>query len=158
MTAPVAPKKPSGQFDQVGEAQDYLREGVIGYGEMLKPELLRQIGTTLGGLNDIGGLRSGGTKVALEDIATDYGNQVGAYAKMASSSGLDAGLRAHEQKFREDEAARRRRGGLLRAIGSALGMGLGFIANAVPGGGVVKRAISSKPDVQDAGGMFPEDV
>lgn len=151
MTAPMAPAKakPGSQFDQVGEAQQYAREGVIGYGETLKPELLRQIGTTLGGLNDIGGLRGGGTKVALEDISTDYGNQVGAYAKMASGQALDAGLRAHEQKFREAEAARARRGMLMRAIGSALGMGLGFFAS--KGTSALRtRSMSSAPSVQDA--------
>ena len=123
------------------EAQDYLREGVEGYGEALKPELLREIGSTLGGLNEIGGLRSGGVPVALGDVAGKYGAAIGAYAKQATQYGLEGGLAARRQKFTEDEARRRRKSGLLKAIGSVLGAGIGFFAS---GGNPVGAAAGFK--------------
>lgn len=120
---------PNSPFSYVPEAQDYLRESVIGYGETLQPQVLKDVGSALGGLNEIGGLRSGGAKVALEDISSKYGAMVGAYAKEASAAGVGYGLEARRQKFTEDQARRRRKAGLLKAIGSVLGAGIGFIAS-----------------------------
>lgn len=147
--------KPNSQFSDVADAQSYLREGVQGYGEMLKPELMQQIGTALGGLNETGGLRSGGTKVALEDISTKYGNAIGSYAKQATEAGVGYGLEAHRQRFAEDEARRRRRSALLRAIGSTLGAAVGFFAG---GAGKVASAVTGgnkggPSDIITGGGM-----
>ena len=125
---PPRPYNPRSQFSEVPEAQDYLLEGVQGFGEQLKPEFLREIGSTLGGLNEIGGLRSGGVPVALGDVAGKYAAQIGAFAKQATQYGLGAGLEARRQRFTEDEAKRRRKAGLLKAIGSVLGAGIGFFA------------------------------
>lgn len=149
MPAPT-PNKNS-QFSDVPEAQQYLREGVEGYGEMLKPELMRQVGTALGGLNEIGGLRSGGTTVALGEIGERYGAQVGAYAKQATEAGVGYGLEARKQRFAESEARRRRRSGLLRAIGATLGAAVGFFAGG-PAGAVAGIAGGAGSPASDAGG------
>jgi hypothetical protein len=147
MSAPLQPLRPRGSnygkprdtedpFGDVGTAQDYLREGVRGYGESLKPAILQDIGSTLGDLNSIGGLRSGGASVALGDLGTKYGAQIGAYAARATEHGLDAGLEAHRQRFAEAEAKRRRKAALLGAIGSVLGAGVSLI----PGLGFAGKA------------------
>ncbi len=125
----IATRKPDDPFSYVPEAQDYLREGVRGYGEMLQPEILRDIGTTLGDLNAAGGLRSGGVTVALGDVGQKYASMIGAYAKQASAGGLEAGLAARRQAFAEQEAKRKRKSGLLKSIGSVLGAGVGFLAS-----------------------------
>lgn len=120
-------------YSDVPEAQNYLREGVEGFGEQLRPHILKDIGDTLGGLNSIGGLRSGGTEVALGDITEKYAAQVGAFAKEATAGGLSAGLEARRQRFREDQAKQARKAGLMKAIGSVLGAGIGFLAAGPPG-------------------------
>lgn len=128
----VAKKPPVNQddpFAYVPEAQDYLRESVKGYGEQLQPDILKEIGSTLGDLNSIGGLRSGGAEVALGDIGQKYAGMIGAYAKQATSAGLDAGLRAKRQKFTEEEAKRTRKAAMARAVGAVLGAGIGFLAS-----------------------------
>lgn len=122
-------------YGDVPQAQEFAREGVEGYGEMLKPELMRQIGTTLGGLNEIGALRSGAVPVHLAEVGESYGNQVGAYAKMATGEAIGHGLEAGRQRFAREEARRRRQGALLRSIGMALGSAVGFFANRQGGGG-----------------------
>lgn len=136
MGTSVVPRRTPGAndpFSYVPEAQDLLRESVQGYGEQLQPQVLKDVGSALGGLNDIGALRSGGAKVALQDISSKYGAMVGAYAKQATGEGLTAGLEARKQKFAENEAKARRKAGLLKAIGSVLGAGIGFIAAGPPG-------------------------
>lgn len=136
MGTSVAPRRapgPNSPYSEVPAAQDLLRESVQGYGETLQPQVLKDVGTALGGLNDIGALRSGGAKVALEDISTKYGAMVGAYAKQATGEGLTAGLEARKQKFAESQAKAARKAGLLKAIGSVLGAGIGFIAAGPPG-------------------------
>lgn len=120
---------PNSPFSYVPEAQDYLKQSVEGYGESLQPSILKDVGTALGDLNQAGALRSGGSTVALGDIASKYGAMVGAYAKQATSEGLSAGLAARRQKFAEDEAARARKFALLKAVGSVLGAGIGFFAS-----------------------------
>lgn len=136
------PKKPdpNSPFSYVPEAQDYLRESVKGYGEQLQPEILKEIGSTLGGLNAIGGLRSGGAEVALGDIGQKYAAMVGSYASQATQGGLQAGLQARRQKFTEDEAKRARKAALLKAVGSVLGAGIGFVASGGNPAGVAAGA------------------
>lgn len=145
-------------FADVPAAQDYLREGVQGFGDALQPSILRDIGTTLGNMNAIGGLRSGATKVALADVAGKYGAQVGAYAKQATAGGLEAGLAARRQSFQEDQAKRARKAALLKAVGSVLGAGVGFLAAGPPGaaagsaaGGKFGDAAGGANSVADAG-------
>ena len=126
-----------GSFDplrDVGRAQDFTREGVIASGELLRPELLKQIGDTLGGLNSIGALRSGGTKVALEDVSRNFTDRIGNIASRATLGALNAGIGAGGLRlgnrglnFQEEEAKRRRKSSLLGAIGSVVGAGIGFI-------------------------------
>lgn len=140
---PYKPKGPNDPYADVSQAMDFAREGVEGYGAALRPGLLREIGNTLGGLNDIGALRSGGTKVALEDIAGRYGDQVGAYAKMASGEALRSGLEAGRLRFDREEARRRRKAGFLKAIGGVLGAGIGFFAGGGPAGAVAGYKVGS---------------
>lgn len=127
-------------YSAVPEAQDYLKQSVEGYGAQLQPSILKDVGDALGGLNATGGLRSGGAEVALGDIATKYGAMVGAYAKQATSEGLTAGLAARRQQFAEDQAKRARKAALLKAVGSVLGAGIGFIASGGNPAGLVAGA------------------
>ena len=127
----------------VGRAQDFTREGVIASGELLRPELLKTIGDTLGGLNSIGALRSGGTKVALEGINREFTDRFGQIASRATLGALNTGVSAgglrlqdRRQNFEEEEAKRRRKAALLSSIGSVVGAGVGF-AVAGPAGASV---------------------
>ena len=132
-----------GQFDplrDVERAQDFTREGVIASGELLRPEILSRIGDTLGGLNEIGALRSGGTTVALQDINREFTDRIGNIASRATLGALDSGLRAgglrlgsRQIDFQEAEGKRRRKAALLGAIGSVVGAGLGFAVGGPPG-------------------------
>src|SRR3990172_207669 len=98
-------------YRDVDQAQAFLREGVEGFGEQLRPGLLREIGNTLGGLNEIGALRSGAVPVHLGEIGERYGQQVGAYAKQATQYGLGAGLEAGRMRFEREERSEERRVG-----------------------------------------------
>ena len=122
-------------YRDVYTAQNLAREGVQAFGEQLRPELLREIGATLGGLNEIGALRSGGTQVALRDLTQTYADRIGAAARGATLDAMGLGLSAGQlrldqrrQQFAEEEAERQRRGALRRAVGSVLGAGVGFVA------------------------------
>src|SRR5690348_2312313 len=105
----------------VPAAQKLAQTGVEGFGQVASPYLTRQVGTALGGLNSIGALRSGAVPTALGDIATDYGKEVGGYAKMAAGESLGAGLAANEQALLKQQLDQQRKSSLLGAIGSALG-------------------------------------
>lgn len=120
-------------FADVRTAQGLAQQGVTGYGNSLQPQLRRTIGTAIGGLNSIGALRSGGTVQALNDISTDYGNQIGAYADMATQNAMQTGLGANAARLRnqqfqyeQDQIRRQQQGGILRTIGGVLGAGIGF--------------------------------
>lgn len=138
---------PYDPFGDVKRAQNLGREGVLGYGEALRPGLEREIGNALGGLNSIGALRSGGTTVALGDITTNYAQQIGAYAKQAAGEATGYGLQARQLRDQERRYQDSRRGGLFRAIGSVLGAGVGFLtggpAGAAAGASVGNRVASS---------------
>jgi hypothetical protein len=134
-------------FRDVERAQDFSREGVKAFGEMLRPDLLKDIGSTIGGLNEIGALRSGGTKVALDDLSRSYTDRIGQFASLSTQNALGQGLQGgqlraqdRDQRFREDEAKRQRKAGLLSAIGSVVGAGVGFAADRVfPATSIVKN-------------------
>lgn len=111
----------------VPKTQQLAKTGVEGFGQAASPYLTRQIGTALGGLNSIGALRSGAVPVAMGDIATDYGKEVGGYAKMAAGESLGAGLVANEQDLMKQQMDQQRKSSLLGAIGGALG----FAANRI---------------------------
>jgi hypothetical protein len=155
MTAPVGFAKPKPRpagydpYQDVERAQQLSMEGVEGYGEALKPHLLREIGTALGGLNEIGALRSGGANVALSDISTNYAQQIGAYAKQASGNALGYGLEA--QRIRQERQRQKdaKKGGLLKAIGGVLGAGVGFLVGG-PAGAVAGASIGGSAGASDA--------
>ncbi len=127
-------------FRDVQRAQDFTREGVIASGELLRPELLERIGDTLGGLNEIGALRSGGTKVALEGINREFTDRFGRIASRATLGALNTGISAGGLRLgsrgldiEEEESERRRKAALYAAIGSVVGAGLGFSPSGPPG-------------------------
>lgn len=80
----------------VGMMQDFAREGVQGYGQMLGEDLQKNVGTMLGGLNRMGALRSGATEAGMGDLMSTYGRQVGAYSKMATQDAMGLGLQASQ--------------------------------------------------------------
>jgi hypothetical protein len=136
----ATPRRTFDPFRDVPRAQDFTREGIIASGELLRPELLERIGDTLGGLNQIGALRSGGTKVALEGINREFTDRFGRIASRATLGALDTGisagglrLRSRGLDFQEEEARRRRKSALLGAIGSVVGAGIGFAVGGPPG-------------------------
>ena len=134
INAPIG-SKPRGYdpFRFAGQAQDLARESVEGFGEQLRPGLEREIGNALGGLNEIGALRSGGANVALRDISTNYAQQVGAFAKQATGDALAYGLEARRLKDADRRAQEAKRAALFGAIGSVLGAGVGFVAGGPAG-------------------------
>ena len=136
----MPPRQRFDPFRDVERAQDLTREGVTAQAELLRPELLGRIGDTLGGLNSIGGLRSGGTRVALGELNREFTDRIGNIASAATlgsiGSSLQAGnlrLQDRSQNFQEDEARRRRKSALLGAIGKVVGAGIGFAVGGPPG-------------------------
>lgn len=125
--------QPFDPFADVERAQDLASEGVNAIGEQLRPQLMKDIGDTLGGLNSIGALRSGGTTVAMRDLTQTYADRIGTAAQAATlgavNTGMQAGgMRLQDRQIRnqEDEARRAREAALWRSIGTVLGAGVGF--------------------------------
>lgn len=123
----------SDPYSDITHSQQLAEQSVRGYGAAAAPTLRRSIGSALGGLNAMGALRSGGTVQALNDISSNYGDQIGAYADQATLGAMNTGLAANaarlqnqEFQYRQDQA---NRGGVLRTIGGVLGAGLGFVQN-----------------------------
>ena len=106
---------------------------MIAQGELLRPELLNDIGDTLGGMNSIGALRSGGTTVALGEISRKYTDRFAQFASAATLGAIDIGVRATENRNRQREARRQRKASLLSAIGGVIGAGVGFAIYGPPG-------------------------
>ena len=135
-----APEPPFDPLADVSRTQDLTREGVIASGELLRPEILGRIGDTLGGLNSIGALRSGGTRVALGELNRELTDRFGLIASRATLGAIDSGIGAgglrledRRLRFQQDEARRRRRSSLLGSIGNIVGAGIGFAVGGVPG-------------------------
>lgn len=149
-------------FADVATAQNYAREGVQGFGNALQPQLRRTIGSAIGGLNAIGGLRSGGTVQALNDISSDYGSQIGAFAQQATLGAMNTGLGANAERrqnqmfrFQQDQARRARQGGVMRVLGGVLGAGIGFAVGGPKGAQIGAGAAGSVlggDNGNDAGG------
>lgn len=130
-------------FKDVERAQDFTREGVKAHAELLRPELLGRIGDTLGGLNSIGALRSGGTEVALGDLSRDFTDRIGSIASAATlnagSLGLGVGdlrLRREGLDVERERIKSQRKAALLGAIGSVVGAGIGFAVGGPPGAAI----------------------
>ena len=120
-------------FRDVPRAQELTREGIIASAELLRPELLEEIGTTLGGLQSIGALRSGQANVQLEKISRGFTRDIGNIASRATIGAVGAGLEARGIREREREARKRRKTSLLGAIGGVIGAGAGFALAGPPG-------------------------
>ncbi len=148
------PKKAFDPFADLKATADITRSGVLAQGELLRPEILGRIGDTLGGLNSIGALRSGGARAALDEINRDFTNQFGNIATSATLNSIGQSLQAgqlrlgsRQQDFQEAEARRRRRAALLGAIGNVVGAGIGFAV-----GGPVGAAAGASIAGNAAGG------
>ncbi len=126
-------EKAEDPFTDIQRAQDLTREGVIASGELLRPELLARIGDTLGGLNSIGALRSGGTEVALRDVSREFTDRFGNIATAATLQAGNIGLGAADINSRRREAERDRKRSLLSSIGNVVGAGVGFALAGPPG-------------------------
>lgn len=140
--------KRTGIWGDIDQGQQALAGAVTGYGEMLKPELLQTLGTTLGGINSIGGLRSGAVPVALNDIATSYGNQVGAFAAQTATAGAELGINVRDHITAAKRQRDAKRAALLGSLGSVLGAGIALI----PGIGIPAKA-AVKTITSNGGGM-----
>jgi hypothetical protein len=80
----------------IGQMQDFAREGVQGYGQMLGEDFRKDVGNTLGNLNKMGALRSGAVEAGMGDLMSNYGRQVGAYSQMATRDAMGLGLQASQ--------------------------------------------------------------
>lgn len=120
-------------YRDVPEAQRLLREGTVAQAELMRPELLGRIGDTLGGLNQIGALRSGGTAVALRDLNRDFTDRIGLFASRSTMGALESGLGAQRIRNEQEQIAAQRRSALLSAIGNVVGAGIGFAIGGPPG-------------------------
>lgn len=135
-------RDPRDPWSDVERGGEFAERSVIGYGERLRPDILRDIGTTIGDINAAGGLRSGAVSAHLGDISEKYGAMVGAYGKEATLAGGSLGARVREQRFAEDEARRRRKRGIFKALGGVLGAGVGALAGGI--GAAAGAKIGSK--------------
>jgi hypothetical protein len=135
------PAKPAyDPWADVQKAQDYTKQSVTANAELLRPELLGRIGDTLGGLNSIGALRSGGTRVALGDLNREFTDRIGNIASAATLQGANIGLGVGGQRlqsrsldFQQEQIKAQRRSALLGAIGNIVGAGIGFAVGGPPG-------------------------
>lgn len=123
-------------FRYVPDAQKFAEEGVKSYGALIQPELMGAIGDTLGGLNSIGALRSGGTQVALNDLTRTYADRIGTFAKSATLDAIGTGLNASDVLNRRKESGQNvrnarvaRQGDVMRGIAGVVGSGIGFLAS-----------------------------
>ncbi len=119
-------------FRDVPRAQELTREGIIASAELLRPELLEQIGTTLGGLQGIGALRSGQANVQLEKISRGFTRDIGAIASQATIGAVGAGLQARQIRGQEREARKQRKAALFGQIAGVIGAGVGFATGGAP--------------------------
>lgn len=155
---PAAP--PFDPFADVSRAQDLTREGVQAHAELLRPELLARIGDTLGGLNSIGALRSGGTKVALDDVSRDFTDRIGAISSAATTGAIGAGLDASSlrlqksgQDIERERIKAQKKSALLSAIGGVVGAGTGFMVGG-PAGAVAGGKIGGSVPAEWGGGSM----
>lgn len=144
----------------VEEFQGYAREGVEASARLMRPEMMRDIGTTLGGLNSIGALRSGGTTVALRDLDQRFTDRVADHASRSTMDAIDRGTstafgtfdrqrgvyEADREHARQEQARKdAKKASWMSALGSVLGAGAGFLvggpAGAALGAGVVKKTV-----------------
>lgn len=114
-----------GYYDAINNA---MQSGIQGYSDIVGQQLKQQIGQTLGGINAIGGLRSGAVPAYINQAMTNFGNQVGDYASMAQQNVLQDSLTANQDNInnlinsRNYTAAKRATEGLAPVIGSLTGL------------------------------------
>lgn len=146
MAAPSSPYDPMNLDSNIGKFQGALAGGVEGYADIAGQDFRKAVGNTLGDLNSIGALRSGATVTSLNDLTTNYGRQIGDYAKMASAEGARMGQEEYdaniERKYRSDAEKRARRQSLLGSIGTVLGGVGGFMVGG-PAGAMAGAKIGS---------------
>lgn len=142
---PSQPYNPLSLDSNITKFQGAEAAGVQGYGDMVGQDFTRSVGTLLGNLNGIGGLRSGGVQSGINDFATQYGRQIGDYAKMTAADATHAGQEefdaATERKYRADAEKRARKQSLISGIGTVLGGAGGLILG---GGNPAAGALGAK--------------
>lgn len=129
----VSGKKPRADFDRNQRVEDSYVQRYLSYGQGAADafgnevgyDLNREIGSILGGLNQIGGLRSGSPQAAINYAMTQYGRSVGDRAAQYASDFIDLGLGAHENFVARNERDRdyknARKASKLQQIGGAIG-------------------------------------
>jgi hypothetical protein len=128
-----------GQFDAFRNA---MQEAVGGYGAMAGEDFQRRVGEFLGGMNEIGALRSGGVQAGVDQFGREFGRQIGHYSSMASRDALGMAQQEHdsdvERAFRERQYQDAKRASKRRGIGKLLGGALKIGgALGIPGAGTI---------------------
>lgn len=113
---------------KIKQYQDMAREGVQGYGNMVGRDFEKQVGQMLGGINAIGGLRSGAVHSQTKDLMDMYGRSVGDYASMATRDAMGQGQQSYqygaESAYRDAADQRARKSSRWGALGKIAGLGL----------------------------------
>lgn len=120
---------------------DALGGAVEGYGNIAAKQLRREVGTFLGNLNSIGGLRSGSVQAGLDQLTQGYADQIGNYAMQLAPQGLQLAQNENdlqtERAFRERQYRDAQKASHRRTLGKLLGGALGGALSFVPGAGKV---------------------
>jgi hypothetical protein len=110
--------------------QNAAREGVNAIGQGLAFDFRRELGSYLGGLNSIGGIRSGAVESGADDIMRTYADRVGSAASQATLGAIGYGADATRFELQAGEAAAERKqankSSMMSGIGSLLGAGIGL--------------------------------
>lgn len=138
---------PNSLGSNIGAFQNAAGVGVQGYGDMVGQDFQKQVGGMLGDLNSIGGLRSGATVTSMNDLTTNYGRQIGNYAKMAEGDATKMGQEEYdanvERKYRADSEKRARKNSIIGAIGGIVGGAAGAYFGG-PQGAMAGSSVGSK--------------
>lgn len=153
---PIFPASGATSLDKnVAKFQGYAAGGVKGFADMALQDFSKNVGETLGGINAIGGLRSGAVPAALNDLTTNYARQIGDYAATASAKAAELGQNENdleiERRARDKANARGRRASFLGGVGTLLGAGAGFLLGG-PAGLSVGAGLGGKVGTAAGGG------
>ncbi len=98
--------------EQSAAAASELEGQTRAFAQGAQQNFSKDVGTLLGNLNALGGIRSGGVKAGVQDLASTYGQQIGLQAAQTAAQAADIGTRraaaARQQgQFDQDLAFRR---------------------------------------------------
>lgn len=113
-------------FQSAQRFKSFNEDAIRGYGALAGEDFAKQVGSTLGGLNQVGALRSGAVSSELGNLTDRYARTIGQYALQAAPQSMEQalGFQTGVKQF-EDEAARSRKAGFLSTVGGLLGKGIG---------------------------------